>query len=63
MSEDRIHEQMAFLAELDALKTIVRQSPLADRSRRENSAEHSWHLAMFALVFADDATVDTARVI
>lgn len=62
MSEDRIHEQMAFLAEIDALKTIVRQSPLADRSRRENSAEHSWHLAMFALVFADDATVDTARV-
>ncbi|MES1954478.1 metal dependent phosphohydrolase [Salinisphaera hydrothermalis EPR70] len=63
MSNDRMREQLAFLAEIDALKTIVRQSPLANRSRRENSAEHSWHLAMFALVFADDATVDTARVI
>lgn len=63
MSEDRLTEQLAFLAEIDALKSVVRQSPLVDRSRRENSAEHSWHLAMFALVFADDETVDTAQVI
>ncbi|MFC3104622.1 HD domain-containing protein [Salinisphaera aquimarina] len=63
MSEDRITEQLAFLAEIDALKSVVRQSRIVDRSRRENSAEHSWHLAMFALVLADDETVDTARVI
>ncbi|MES1925572.1 HD domain-containing protein [Salinisphaera sp. T31B1] len=63
MSKDRLTEQLAFLAEIDGLKTVVRQSPLADRSRRENSAEHSWHLAMFALVLADDEAVDTARVI
>ena len=63
MSEDRITEQLAFLAEIDALKSVVRQSPLANRSRRENSAEHSWHLAMFALVLADDETVDTAQVV
>jgi len=63
MSEDRITEQLAFLAEIDALKSVVRQSPLVNRSRRENSAEHSWHLAMFALVLADDDTVDTTQVI
>ena len=51
----RICQQLAFLAELDRLKSIVRQSPLADRSRRENSAEHSWHLAMFALILAEHA--------
>lgn len=48
-----IRQQLAFLAELDRLKSVVRQSPLVDRSRKENSAEHSWHLAMFALVLAD----------
>lgn len=51
----RIRAQLGFLAELDRLKTVIRQSPLADRSRRENSAEHSWHLAMFALTLAEHA--------
>lgn len=50
-----IRRQLAFLAELDRLKSVVRQSPLINRSRKENSAEHSWHLAMFALVLADNA--------
>jgi len=63
MNDARITEQLAFLAEIDALKSVVRQSPLADGSRRENSAEHSWHLAMFALVLADDEAVDTGHVI
>ena len=48
-----IRQQLAFLAELDRLKSVVRQSPLVDRSRKENSAEHSWHLAMFAFVLVD----------
>lgn len=63
MTEDRLADQLAFLGEIDALKSVVRQSPLVDRSRRENSAEHSWHLAMFALVLADGEAVDTAKVI
>jgi putative hydrolase of HD superfamily len=50
---DIIQRQLAFLAELDQLKSIVRQSPLINRSRKENSAEHSWHLAMFALVLSE----------
>ncbi len=60
----RLTDQLAFLAEIDALKSVVRQSTLVDRSRRENSAEHSWHLAMFALVLADDAGgLDVGKVI
>jgi putative hydrolases of HD superfamily len=48
-----IRRQLAFLSELDRLKSVIRQSPLINRTRRENSAEHSWHLAMFALVLSE----------
>lgn len=60
-----LDQRVAFLREIDRLKTVIRQSPLLDRSRRENSAEHSWHLAMYALVLQDCAGdgVDPARVI
>lgn len=57
--------QMAFIVEIDRLKGILRQNSLVDRSRRENSAEHSWHVALMALVLAEHAEtpVDTGRVI
>lgn len=61
---DGLRRQLAFLAEIDRLKSVVRQSPLVDRSRRENSAEHSWHLALFALVLAEHApALDVAQVV
>lgn len=62
---ETIRQQIAFLTELDRLKSVVRQSPLINRTRRENSAEHSWHLAMFALVLSEHAeeAVDTAHVV
>lgn len=60
--EDRLTKQLAFLTEIDALKSVIRQSSIVDRSRRENSAEHSWHLAIFALVLADDR-LDAGKVI
>lgn len=60
--QDDLTQQLAFLAEIDALKSVVRQSPIADRSRRENSAEHSWHLAMFALILAPEG-LDKSRII
>lgn len=53
---DRLGRQFAFLAEADRLKSVLRASPLCDASRRENSAEHSWHLALYALTLADQAT-------
>lgn len=52
---DRLDRQLDFLLEIDRLKQVLRASPIADGSRRENSGEHSWHLAMFALVLADQA--------
>lgn len=64
----RLEQQFAFLNEADRLKSVLRATTLCDASRRENSAEHSWHLALYALVLADqadqaDARVDIARVI
>ena len=47
-----IAAQMAFLIEVDHLKTIDRSNEILDGSRSENSAEHSWHLALWALVFS-----------
>ena len=57
--------RLSFLREIDRLKTVVRASPLLDGSRRENSAEHSWHLSMYAWLLADYAAshVDVARVV
>ena len=60
-----LDRQVGFLLEADRLKTVLRQSTLTDRSRRENSAEHSWHLALMALVLAEHAPpgTDLCRVI
>ncbi|MGB3316298.1 MAG: HD domain-containing protein, partial [Albidovulum sp.] len=52
---DRLDAQFAFLMEADKLKQVIRATTLADGSRRENSGEHSWHLALYALVLADQA--------
>ncbi len=65
MHRDRLQRQMAFLAEADRLKTIIRRTPLGDNSRLENSAEHSWHLALAALALREHAPegVDVGRVL
>ena len=54
-----LDSQVGFLLEADRLKTVLRQSTLTDGSRRENSAEHSWHLALMALVLAGHAPPGT----
>lgn len=63
--DDRLDAQFAFLLEADKLKQVIRATTLTDGSRRENSGEHSWHLALYALVLADHAApgVDINRVI
>ncbi|MCP5016957.1 MAG: HD domain-containing protein [Ketobacter sp.] len=53
-----MEKQLSFLIEIDKLKNVIRKSPLIDQSRRENSAEHSWHLALYALVLAGEAGVE-----
>lgn len=65
MQSTALEKQLNFLREIDRLKSVVRQSPLLDQSRKENSAEHSWHLAMYALLLSEYASgpVDTNRVL
>ena len=46
---------MDFLMEIDKLKNIFRQSLLSVDNRRENDAEHSWHLCMYAVVLEEYA--------
>jgi len=62
---DRLEAQFAFLNEADRLKSVLRATTLVDGSRAENSGEHSWHLALYALVLADQAApgVSIDRVI
>lgn len=65
MSDRNLAQQIQFLLEIDQLKQILRQTLLTDGSRQENSAEHSWHLAMMAIVLAEyaPAEVELLRVI
>lgn len=63
---DRLETQLRFVVEIDKLKHIRRQTYLMDASRRENSVEHSWHLALMVLVlaeYADSPDIDIARVL
>lgn len=64
-AHDRLTAQFAFLNEADRLKSVLRATTLCDGSRPENSGEHSWHLALYAMVLADQsaAGVNIDRVI
>jgi putative hydrolase of HD superfamily len=62
---DRLAAQLAFLLEVDKLKQVERRTRITGGGRLENTAEHSWHLALFALVLAEhaDEPVDVGRVL
>jgi putative hydrolases of HD superfamily len=62
---ERLDQQLRFVTEIGRLKGVLRQTMLTDPRRRENSAEHSWHLAVAALTLADHAPpgIDIGRVI
>lgn len=62
----RLAQQIQFIIEIDKLKRVLRQTLLIDESRQENSAEHSWHLAMMAILLAEYAPspeIDVLHVI
>jgi len=63
--DERLDRQVRFTVELDKLKQVLRRNTLGDGSRYENSAEHSWHLAVMAAVLAEHANhpIDLGRVI
>ena len=60
-----LRRQLEFILEIDRLKSVLRQSYLIDIDRHENSAEHSWHLAVAAMVLAEHAKerIDISKVI
>jgi len=51
---DRISTLAAFLIDLERLKLVERKAYVSDKARRENSAEHSWHLALGLLAIAQE---------
>src|SRR5512143_1485749 len=61
----RLHEQIQFLMEIDKLKHVFRRTKLLNGSRYENDAEHAWHLAMMALVLHEysNAPVELSKVL
>jgi len=62
---ERLEQQIRFILEIDKLKTILRRTYLLHVDRAENTAEHSWHLAMMAILLAEHANepVDVSRVV
>lgn len=58
-----MNKLIRFLEEIDKLKNVQRQTLLMDGSRRENSAEHSWNLALAVLLFAEEANEEFDRML
>ena len=65
MDMERLKKQMEFIVEVDKVKNIFRQTYLSDGERKENDAEHSWHLALMAVLLKEysNEEVDLAKVI
>lgn len=65
MTQSDLDAQFRFLTEIDRLKEVLRASPIVSKARRENSAEHSWHLAMYAVTLSPyaPAGTDIGRVV
>lgn len=58
MVPERLQRQIEFIIEIDKLKSVLRRSYLINGARKENTAEHSWHLLVMALVLAEHANDD-----
>lgn len=65
MEDDRLKQQINFILETDRLKSIYRRTYLADGSRFENDAEHSWHLSLMAILLAEysNSSIDILKVL
>jgi putative hydrolase of HD superfamily len=59
----RFKSQIEFILEVDKLKKIMRRTMLMDRSRQENSAEHSWHIALIVLVLSEYVEADNLNLL
>ena len=65
-NSERFSKQMEFIVEIDKLKHIERQSALCDGTRQENDSEHSWHIALMAILlseYANSLNIDQLKVV
>ncbi|NLZ74116.1 MAG: HD domain-containing protein, partial [Bacteroidales bacterium] len=62
---DKLFQQIEFIKEIDKIKYIQRKTKLINSNRRENDAEHSWHLAMMTIILSEYANepIDVLKVI
>ncbi|MCK5152996.1 MAG: HD domain-containing protein [Spirochaetales bacterium] len=56
---ERFEKQLEFIREIDKVKSIFRQTPIINKSRKENDAEHSWHLATMMIILSEYAPEKT----
>ncbi len=63
--DDRLNKQMKFALEMDKQKGVGRQTYILEALRKENDAEHGWHLALMTLLLAEysDEKIDVARCV
>lgn len=61
---NRLEQQLQFILEIDKVKKIIRQTPLSDASRKENDAEHSWHIALMTYLLQEyvEEPVEVSKV-
>ena len=65
INSEKIKKQIEFIITIDEMKNVLRRNLVADGSRRENDAEHSWHLAVMAMILEEYSAdkVDISRVL
>ena len=63
LGNERFKNQIEFILEIDKLKRIQRRTTLLDKSRQENSAEHSWHIALIVLILSEYAEEDNLDIL
>lgn len=62
MDKQRWEKQLSFIIEIDKLKSVFRQTLIMDSSRRENDTEHSWHLAVMAMLLGEYVDAENADI-
>ena len=63
MANERLAQQIRFIIEADKLKEIFRQTLVSQSRRRENDAEHSWHLTLLVIILAEHSNVQPLDVL
>lgn len=65
MNEEKLKKEIDFIVEIDKMKSIFRRTSLINGSRKENDAEHSWHLSLMTMLLSEyaDKDIDVSKVI